>query len=95
MLRLIPLFLVTSLGMVGIVIFSYYAWIDWVALQVAYERFAEVTKTSTDFATLFAAESQQNIHRINLFAEGVWTIQCAVCASIGLHGLCTGQQRVK
>jgi hypothetical protein len=95
MFRLTPLFLVTSLGMLGVVFFGYYSLIDWSALQMAYARFSEVAKTSTDLATLFAAESQQNIHRVNLFAEGVWTLQSAIIAAIGLHGICTGERRIK
>ncbi|MFE4108713.1 hypothetical protein, partial [Almyronema epifaneia] len=81
--------MVTSLGMVGVVVFGYYSLIDWAALQIAYAKFSEVAKTSPDLATLFAAESQQNIHRVNLFAEGVWTLQSAIFAAIGLHGICT------
>ncbi|NJO19564.1 MAG: hypothetical protein HC838_05160, partial [Spirulinaceae cyanobacterium RM2_2_10] len=42
---------------------------------------------------LFAAEAQQNIHRLNLFAEGVWVLQSATLAAIALHGLCTVPRR--
>ncbi len=33
----------------------------------------------------------QNIHRINLFADGTWFLLAGVIFAIGLHGLCTGE----
>jgi len=77
------------LGLVGVVIFGYNSLIDWNALLQAYTNFSIIAKNSPDLATLFAAEAQQNIHRINLFAEGVWTLQSAIFAAIGLHGIYT------
>ena len=92
-MRLIPLFIVASLGMAGVLIFGYYALIDWNALQAAYANFTKVASNPSDLATLFAAEAQQNIHRLNLFAEGVWVLQSAIFAAIGLHGICTSARR--
>lgn len=89
MLRLIPLFLLMLLGIAGVVGFGYYALIDWDALQLAYLNFSNLAGSSPDLTALFAAEAQQNIHRINLFADGVWTLQSATLAAIGLHGICT------
>ena len=73
----------------GVIIFGYYALVDWNALQQAYNYFANVVQGKSDLETLFVAEAQQNIHRINLFADGVWTLLSAIIASIGLHGICT------
>jgi hypothetical protein len=89
MLKLIPLYLVVILGMAGMAIFGYYALVDWNALQVAYDNFAAIAANAPDMPALFAAEAQQNIHRINLFAEGVWVLQSALLVAVGLHGICT------
>lgn len=93
MLRLFPLFLVVFLGVAGVIVFGYYSLVDWSALQQAYVNFSNVAQNSPNLVALFAAESQQNIHRINLFAEGVWTLQSAILAAIGLHGICTSSLR--
>lgn len=92
MLRLIPLLLIVVLGVAGAVVFLYYLLIEWVALDAAYVNFAAIAQNPPDLATLFAAESAQNIHRINFFAEGVWTLQSAILAAIGLHGICTARR---
>jgi hypothetical protein len=90
--------LVVSLGIVGVIVFGYYSLIDWNALQQAYAIFSNLTQNSAQnsirMETLFAAEAQQNIHRINLFAEGVWTLQSAIFAAIGVHGICTNRDRL-
>lgn len=54
---------------------------------MAYQRYQDVVATTTDLAPIFVAESQQNIHHINVFAEGVWVMLSAILAAIGLHGL--------
>ncbi|MGK7926981.1 MAG: hypothetical protein AB4290_17355 [Spirulina sp.] len=95
MLRFIPLFLVVVLGVAGVVIFGYYSLIDWNALQLAYINFSNLAGSSPDLTALFAAEAQQNIHRINLFAEGVWVLQSAILAAIGLHGICTLPRKIR
>lgn len=82
-------------GVAGVAVFAYYALIDWNALQQAYGRFAEVTRTSSDLQAVFVAEAEQNIHRLNLFAEGVWALLSAILAAIGLHGICTQPRRLR
>jgi ABC-type polysaccharide transport system permease subunit len=75
-------------GVVGILIFGYYALIDWNSLQKAYQYFSDVVQSSPSMEKLFIAEAQQNIHRINLLADGVWTLLSAILAAIGLQGIC-------
>ncbi|MEB3357078.1 MAG: hypothetical protein VKK04_10145 [Synechococcales bacterium] len=89
MLRLIPLLLIVGLGAAGVVVFGYYALVDWDALEKAYGNFSALAQGSPAVTSLLAAEAQQNIHRINLFAEGVWVLQSATLSAIGLHGICT------
>lgn len=74
-------------GVAGVIGFSYFALIDWNTLQTAYQVFADAVQASSSLEKLFVAEAQQNIHRINLFADGVWTLLSAILAAIGLHGI--------
>lgn len=66
----------------------HYALLDWRQLQIAYRHFHELAGGNAGMRELFVAESAQNIHRINLFADGVWAILGAILAAIGIHGLC-------
>jgi hypothetical protein len=81
------LLLTILLGVAGVIIFGYFALIDWKFLQEAYNYFAKVIQAKSSLEVLFVAEAQQNIHRINLFADGVWTLLSAILAAIGLHGI--------
>jgi hypothetical protein len=74
-------------GILGVVVFSYYALVDWSALQSAYTHYEQVANSSADLRTVFIAESDQNIHRVNLFADGVWTLLSALLMAVGLHGI--------
>jgi hypothetical protein len=61
---------------------------DWDKLQAAYTNFDQIASASTALNALFIAEARQNIHRINLFADGVWALLGALVAAIGFHGVC-------
>jgi hypothetical protein len=86
---LVLVVLIVLPGVVGVLVFLHYALIDWDSLQQAYKYFANAVQNKSSFEVLFVAEAQQNIHRINLFADGVWTLLSAIFASIGIHGICS------
>jgi hypothetical protein len=75
-------------GVLGVLIFGYYALADWHNLQQAYIPFAKAIQSKSSLETLFVTEAMQNIQRINLFADGVWTLLSVIIASIGIHGIC-------
>ncbi|HEY9736434.1 MAG TPA: hypothetical protein V6D06_09130 [Trichocoleus sp.] len=81
------LLLVIAPAIAGITVFGRAALTDWDSLQQAYQRFELTIQTSDDLTQIFIAESLQSIHRINLFADGVWTLLSAILGAIGLHGL--------
>lgn len=82
------LLLCTTLpGTVGIVVFGFFALQDWGQLQSDYNYFTALVEQSATFEALFVAEAQQNVHRINLLADGIWTLLSAILAAIGLHGI--------
>ncbi len=88
MLRRIALVILLILpGLFGVAVFGYYALQDWSHLQVAYKQY-ETAARSGSLRSVTLAFNAQSIHRINLFAEGVWTLLAAILAGIGTHGLC-------
>lgn len=74
-------------GVLGVIVFGLFAISDYMALQRAYAGFADAA-THASLSAIVAADAMQNIHRINVFAEGVWALLSAIYAAIGLHGLC-------
>jgi hypothetical protein len=82
----LTLFVMVALGLAGVAFFGYFALQDWAALQKNYAQFARLTPQSSVGAILLA-DARQNIHRINVFADGTWTLLCAIIAAIGVHGL--------
>ena len=74
------------LGLAGVCIFGYYAIVDWNALQIAYVHFEAIAQHATDLRTLTVADSEQNIHRINLFADGAWTLLSAILSTVAFTG---------
>ena len=89
MRKLLLLLLTVVPGVAGVIIFGYFSLKDWDSLQIAYREYARVIADSSDISALFVAEAQQNIHRINLFADGTWTLLGAILSAIGVHGFCT------
>lgn len=87
--RCLLMLAVLALGCIGVVYFGYWALIDYAALSQADAELLRVINNGSDLRTVFIAESRQQIHRINLFAEGVWALQSGIFAAIGLHGVCT------
>jgi mannose-1-phosphate guanylyltransferase len=93
-MRLAILLLLTVVpGIAGVVGFGYGALQDWDQLQIDYKAYQQVAQSSVDLAVLMKAEAAQNIHRINLFADGVWVLLSAILGAIGLHGFYVGSKR--
>ena len=87
--KIIILLFIVAFGIAWAIIFAYYLLIDWNQLDRAYLNFAQIAESSPNLTTLVTAEAKQNIHRINVFAEGVWLMLSLIIAAIGLHGICT------
>ncbi|BCM90646.1 hypothetical protein IAD21_02503 [Abditibacteriota bacterium] len=66
----------------------WYSLIDWHELQRADAGFRGMAlKPDTTMKTLFVLEARQNAHRINLFADGVWALLCAMGGVVCALGL--------
>ncbi len=94
-LRQIILFLFVVLPGLGTSALSgYYLLPEWAALDAAYQRYRQVIESpSSTQKDLLIAQTAQDIHRINCFAEGVGLLLGAVVFSIGIHGICTLPQK--
>jgi hypothetical protein len=86
--RVLLLSLVTLLGLLAASVSGYYLLRDWSALNQSYARFEQLALRGSDLRAVFIAEAQQNVFRINCFAEGVGVLLGGILAAIGLHGLC-------
>lgn len=60
--------------------------LDWHELQLCDGAFRAASK-SAELRTLFVLESRQNVHRVNLFADGVWALLCAIGSVVCALGL--------
>jgi hypothetical protein len=67
---------------------AWYSLVDWRELQRAYGalRMAGMNPNS-DLKTLFVLESSHNAHRINVFADVVWALLCAIRSLVCAVGL--------
>jgi len=83
--------LVCALVIPGVVIASvciYFALMDYSALCEGYRQFQAVANSQAGLRAVFVAYAGQDVHRINLFAEGVWALLGFLLMGIGIHGLC-------
>ena len=87
-MRTVALLILVVVGLLAVGVFGWFAVQDWEALPGAYRHYRAVAASNPSMQALFAAHAEQDIHRTNLFAEGVWAILGAILAGIGVHGLC-------
>lgn len=80
-------FLIIS-GLVVVIVCGIVSLHDYALLKSSYKQFHDLSRTNADMRLLYIAYSMQNIHRINLFADGVWALLGGIISSIGLTGMC-------
>ena len=79
-------YLLIAVGLCGAIFFGYYTLVDFALLREAYAHLLKLTPAAS-IQTILLAEARHNAHRINVFADGTWTLLSAILAAIGLHGL--------
>lgn len=88
--QVILLFFVVLPGFGASAVSAYYLLPEWAALDASYKNFRQVIESpSSSMNNVLAAQTAQEIHRINCFAEGVGVLLGGVILSIGIHGICT------
>jgi hypothetical protein len=75
-------------GLGAIAICTFYMFPEWSALDRAHRNYQSLASSGADMRALSIAQSAENRHRINCFAEGVGILLGGVMVSIGVHGLC-------
>jgi hypothetical protein len=90
-IRQVILFIFVVLpGFGALAISAYYLLPDWTALDHSHRNYQNVVQSpSSSDRDLLIAQSAENRHRINCFAEGVGVLLAGVIMAIGIHGLCT------
>jgi hypothetical protein len=69
---------------------TYYLLPEWAALNASVKSYDQVAKSpSSTMRDVFIAQSAENRHRINCFAEGVGVLLGSGIFAIGMHGILT------
>ena len=75
-------------GLATMAVCAYYLRADWAALNAAHARFESLVAHNAELRRLFIVDAQEDLHRINAFAEGVGFLLGALLSGLGVHGLC-------
>ena len=79
-------YLIIAFGLAGVLLCGYYTFVDFAMLRGAYAHLLKLTQSSS-IQQILLAQAQENAHRINVFADGTWTLLSAILIAIGLNGL--------
>lgn len=85
-LLLVSTTIAPGLGAIAICVF--YLFPEWSALDKSYQNYQKLATSGAAMRELSIAQSAENRHRINCFAEGIRVLLGGIMVSIGVHGLC-------
>jgi len=87
MKKLFSLFFLFSFwgGLIVAGVCLYYSLLDWQKLQPADAVLRSLSVNSPQNQVIIA-EARQNVHRINIFAQGVWFLLGLIWATLGAIG---------
>jgi hypothetical protein len=90
-----PILLLTTLlpGFGFSLISTFYLFPEWIALDKAHRNFQQVAASNPTIQQLIVAQSAENRHRINCFAEGMGVLLGGVIGAIGIHGLTRSESK--
>ncbi len=78
----------TVFGVAGVLLCGYYTSVDFALLRGDYAHLLKLSPASS-VQQILLAEAQQNAHRINVFADGTWTLLSLILIAASLNGLAT------
>ncbi len=74
-------------GSIGAILSGYWGYADWIRLAEAERNFQQLVISKANQRELFIAAHRENIHRLNVAAEGVWIGLGLITTGIGLIGI--------
>jgi hypothetical protein len=74
-------------GLTGALLSGYWGYADWIRLTEAERNFQQLVANKADQRQLFIAAHRENIHRLNVAAEGVWIGLGLITTGIGMLGI--------
>lgn len=81
------LVLVVLPALLGLLLFGYLTGLDIGRLVEARDALGRLVSSDGNPIAVYAASAFETIHRVNAFADGTWTLLCAMILGIGAHGL--------
>jgi hypothetical protein len=74
-------------GFTGVILSSYWGYADFIKLTEAEHNFQQLVTQKANHRELFIAAHRENIHRLNVAAEGVWIGLGLITAGVGIIGM--------
>jgi hypothetical protein len=74
-------------GFTGVLLSGYWGYADFIKLTEAEHNFQQLVVKKADQRELFIAAHRENIHRLNVAAEGVWIGLGLIAAGVGIVGM--------
>jgi hypothetical protein len=74
-------------GFTGVILSGYWGYADFVKLTAAETNFQQLVIAKANQRELFIAAHRENIHRLNVAAEGAWIGLGLITAGVGIIGM--------
>ena len=74
-------------GFTGALLSGYWGYADFIRLTEAEHNFQQLVLQKANQKELFIAAHRENIHRLNVAAEGVWIGLGLITAGVGIMGI--------
>jgi hypothetical protein len=74
-------------GLTGTLLSGYWGYADFIRLTEAERNFQQLVVNKANQRELFIAAHRENIHRLNVAAEGVWIGLGLITTGVGIIGM--------
>ncbi len=74
-------------GLTGVLLSGYWGYADFVRLTETERNFQQLVVTKANQRELFIAAHRENVHRLNVAAEGVWIGLGLLVVGVGMLGM--------
>ena len=87
MKNLVFLTLLVIPGLTGVLLSGYWGYVDFMKLTQTERNFQQLVISKANQRELFIAAHRENIHRLNVAAEGVWLGLGLITVGVGMIGI--------